>query len=75
MQDYAADIAIVCNASLYLFISFSENAVTSSVRRKFSGGVIQWHIVVICIWSALFVTSKFEVIFMFPIQRFGEVCW
>jgi len=30
----------------------------SGVRRKFSqGGFIQWHMVVICIWCALFVTS------------------
>jgi len=34
-----------------------------------------WHMVVICIWYALFVTSQFDVIFMFPNQRFGEVCW
>ena len=31
--------------------------------------------VVICIWCALFVTSQFDVIFMFPNQRFGGVCW
>jgi len=31
--------------------------------------------VVICIWCALFVTSQFDVIFMFPNQRFGEVFW
>jgi len=35
---------------------------------------IQWHIAVICIWYALFATSQFNVIFMFPNQRFGEVC-
>jgi len=29
--------------------------------------------VVICVWCALFVTSQFDVIFMFPNQRFGEV--
>jgi len=29
---------------------------------------------VICIWCALFVTSQFDVIFMFLNQRFGEVC-
>ena len=47
----------------------------SGVRRKFSwGGFIQWHIVVICIWCALFLTSQFDVIFMLPNQRFGEVC-
>jgi len=38
------------------------------------GGFIQWHMVVIYIWCALFVTSQFEVIFMFPNQRFGKVC-
>jgi len=27
-----------------------------------------------CIWWALFVTSQYDVIFMFPNQRFGEVC-
>jgi len=37
------------------------------------GGFIQWHMVVICIWCALFVMSQFDVIFMFPNQRFGEV--
>jgi len=39
------------------------------------GGFIQWLVVVICIWWALFVTSEFEVITIFPNQRFGEVCW
>jgi len=44
----------------------------SGVRRKFSwGGFIQWHMVVICIWCDLFVTSQFDVIFMFS----SEVCW
>jgi len=33
-----------------------------------------WHMVVICVWCSLFVTSQFDVIFMFPNQRFGEVC-
>jgi len=32
------------------------------------GGFIQWHTVVICIWCALFLTSQFDVIFMFPNQ-------
>jgi len=48
----------------------------SGVRKKSSwGAFIQWHMVVICIWGALFVTSQFDVIFMFPNQGFGEVCW
>jgi len=47
----------------------------SGVRRKFSWGeFIQWHMVVICLWCAFFVTSQFGVIFMFPNQCFGEVC-
>jgi len=46
----------------------------SGVRRKSSWvGFIQWHRVVICIWCALFVTSQFDVIVLFPNQRFGEV--
>jgi len=36
--------------------------------------LVQCHVVVICIWCALFVTSQFDIIFMFPNQRFGEVC-
>jgi len=44
--------------------------------ENFHGGFfIQWHMVVICIWCARFVTSQFDVIFIFPNQRFGEVCW
>jgi len=37
------------------------------------GGFNQWHMVIICIWCALFVTSQYDVIFLFPNQRFGEV--
>jgi len=48
----------------------------SGVRRKFSwGGLVEGHMVVICIWYALFVTSQYDVISMFPNHRFGEVCW
>jgi len=48
---------------------------SSGVRKKFSwGGFIQWHMVVICFWCTVFVTSQFVVIFMFPNQRFGEIC-
>ena len=42
--------------------------------EKFHGGFHSWHMVVICIWCALFVTSQFDAIYMFPNQRFGEVC-
>jgi len=30
------------------------------------GGFIQWHMVIICILCALFVTSQFHIKFMFP---------
>ena len=44
--------------------------------ENFHGGdLVQGHMVVICFWCALFVTSQFDVISMFPNQRFGEVCW
>jgi len=33
-------------------------------QKILMGGFIQWHMVVICIWCALFVTSQFDVIFM-----------
>jgi len=41
--------------------------------ENFHGGFIQWHMVVICISYVLFVTSQFDVVFMFPNQRFGDV--
>jgi len=44
-------------------------------EKIFMGFFIQWHMVVIFIWCALFVTSQFDVVFIFPNQRFGEVCW
>jgi len=43
-------------------------------QKTVMGDFIQRHIVVICILCALFVTSQFDVIFIFPNQRFGEVC-
>jgi len=44
-------------------------------QKIFIERFIQWHMMDICIWCALFVTSQFDVILMFPKQRFGEVCW
>ena len=44
-------------------------------QKIFIGGVVKGHMVAICIWCALFVTSLFDLIYMFPNQRFGEVCW
>jgi len=38
------------------------------------GVFTQWHKVVICTWCALFMTSQFDVLVMFPNQHFGEVC-
>jgi len=38
------------------------------------GDLVEGHMVVVCIWFALFVTSQFDVIFMFPNQCFGEDC-
>jgi len=43
-------------------------------QKIFMGGFIQWHMLVICIWCALFVMSQYDVIVMFPNGRFGEVC-
>jgi len=43
-------------------------------QKIFMGAFIQWHMVVICILCALFGTSQYDVILMFPNQRFGEVC-
>jgi len=66
-----------------IFLQFSQvvkarkhYVLAIGVLRKFSWRrFIQWHMVVICIWCALLVTSQFDVIFMFLNQRFGEVCW
>jgi len=52
-----------------------ENRVpTSGVRRKllWEGGFIQWHMLVVCIWCTLFVTSQLDVIFMFPNERLAK---
>ena len=44
-------------------------------QKIFMGGFYQWHMVVIWIWCSLFVTSQFDVMFLFQNQRFGKVCW
>jgi len=54
----------------HIYLSAKSTA-GSGIRRKFSwGGFIQWHMVVICIWCVLIVTSQFDVMFMFS----SEVC-
>ena len=56
--------------------TFLNYPVHSGIRRKFSWrGFIQWFVVVICIWCAVFATSQFDVMVMFPNQRFREICW
>jgi len=50
------------------------NTINSGVRRKFS-----WWIHSVAygghfLFGAIFVTSQFDVIIMFPKQRFDEVC-
>ena len=42
-------------------------------ENVYKGVIMQWRMVVISIWCTLFVTSQFDVIFIFPNQRFGEV--
>jgi len=44
-------------------------------QKIFMGGFNRWHVVVICIWCALFVTSQFGAIVMSTNQRFGEFFW
>jgi len=48
---------------------------SAAYAENFQGVVfIQWHMVVTCIWRELFVTLQLDVIFILPIQCFGEVC-
>ena len=61
-------------SSLGLNLPWGQSAAVV-YAENFHGAFIQWHIVVICIGCAMFVTSQFDVVFMFPNQRLGEVCW
>jgi len=57
--------------------TMSNKTTVDAVRCEkilMGGCFYQWHMVVICILCSLFVTLQFEVIFMFPNYRFGEVC-
>jgi len=58
----------------HINVSQALNAPLQWRTHKIFKGGGQWHIVVICLWCALFVTSQFDVIFMIPNERFGEVC-
>jgi len=40
----------------------------------FHGRFIKWHMMVVCVLCALFVTSQSDVIFLFPNERFGKDC-
>jgi len=40
-----------------------------------NSSIEQWRMVVIVTECTLFLTSQYDVIFTFPNQRFGEVCW
>jgi len=51
----------------------SAVAAVAYAENFHGGGLVQGHMVVICIWCSLFVTSQLDVISMFPNQRFGEV--
>jgi len=44
-------------------------------QKIFMGGVGSGSYGGHCIWCSLFVTSQFDIISMFPNQRFGEVSW
>jgi len=66
---------LFCQASFGL-ASTTKWSRSVAYAENFHGvGFIQWRMVVICIWCALFVTSQFDIMFMFPNQGFGEVCW
>jgi len=59
-----------CATFLIIYVIY-----TVAYAENFHGGVlVQGHMVVICIWRALLVMSQFDVMSMFPNQRFGEVC-
>jgi len=51
---------------------FSGQLFSASPVKRLPVRLWTWQMVVICIWCALFVTSQFDIIFMFPNQRFGE---
>ena len=63
------------NAVAFVRFSICRLVAVAYAETFHGGGFIQRHRVVICIWCALFVTSRNDVIVLFPNQRFVEVCW
>jgi len=57
----------------FLFLNFPVLLLSPCLPNFHWVGLIQGHVVVICVWCALFVTSQFDVFSMFRNQRFGEV--
>jgi len=56
-------------------LSSSYEKLTVAYAENFhGGGFYQWHMVVIWICCSLFVTSQFDVMFIFRNQHFDEVC-
>jgi len=62
------------NAVAFVRFSICRLVAVAYAETFHGGGFIQRHRVVICIWCALFVTSRNDVIVLFPNQRFVEVC-
>jgi len=56
---------MLCNYYYECTVAYAEN---------FHEGFHSVAYVAVCIWCAIFVTSQFDVIFMFLNQSFGEVC-
>ena len=69
-KNYVTNITFRSNFLLFARLSYHDGTV--AYAENIHGGFIQSHMVVICIWCVLFVRSKFDVIFMFPSQHFGE---
>jgi len=59
LKNLSVRSSLLSRKPVVLSVAYTEN---------FHGGVIEWHMVVICIWCALYVMSQFDVIFMFPNQ-------
>jgi len=77
-RTHAVFSPLICSKVLHFSINQTRTWTCSSVAyaENFHGRVlVQGHMVVICIYCALFVTSQIDVMSMFPNQRFGEVCW